>query len=350
MKALIKTSNGERGLRFEENYPNPKVSYGKVKIKVKIAAICGSDVHFYYEPSSLDNSRFKYPVVIGHEGSGEIVEIGEGVEGLKIGNRVVSETTFNTCKHCENCYEGNYNLCDSREGLGSAVDGYFSEYVVVDQRSVHAIPEDISYQEASICEPLAVACHGIFEKCKLLAGETVAIIGPGPIGLLAGIVAKACGCVVVFIGRKNSNRLNRIKNEFDFYDVYEIDEDLKKKTLDLTDGRGFDVVIESSGSPSAFVNSIDVVKKGGNIICLGTSLKDVTVPYSSFAYEKDLSIYGVRSTTPKSWNKALRLLKYHIIDVNKVIDDIIPLKNWEYGYQKMHDKEVFKIAFNPELD
>lgn len=348
MRAIVKESFGIDGTRYREDFPEPSVQYGQVKIKVHACSICGSDVHVLYHGMRVDD-RYKLPVVLGHEGSGEIIEIGEGVKNYKIGDRVVAETTYETCMQCENCYEARFNCCETRVGLGSGVGGFFGEYVVVPERSVHKIPDNVSYEVAASMEPFACAVHGVLNQSRVQPGDVAVVSGPGPIGLYAAQIAKAAGCVVVLTGRKSSQRrLDFAKEVLGIPHVIDLREtNIETYIMELTDGRGCDAYYECSGAVQAIKTGFEVLKKRGQFIPIGVSTDMLEIPFGKIMYSKELSIRGVKSTTPEAWNKALRLLRYGLIDTESMISHVLPLEEWKAGYELARVHESIKVILKP---
>ncbi|MDO4474006.1 MAG: alcohol dehydrogenase catalytic domain-containing protein [Eubacteriales bacterium] len=348
MKGIVKEKFGVNGTIYREDIPEPNAQYGQVKIKVHASSICGSDVHVLYDNMQVDN-RYRMPVILGHEGSGEIVEVGEGVKNYKVGDRVVAETTYESCMQCENCYESYFNCCEKRVGLGSGIGGFFAEYVVVPERSVHKIPDNLSYEAAAPTEPLACAVHGVLNQSKVQPGNVVIVSGPGPIGLYASQVAKASGCVVVLTGRTSSQkRMNFAKDILGIQHTVDIKKtDLKEYIMDLTDGRGCDAYYECAGSVQAIKTGFDVLKKRGQMILIGVSLDMIEMTLGKIMYSKELTLRGVKSTTPEAWDKALRLLRYGLIDAESMISHVLPLKEWKKGYELARQHESIKVVLKP---
>lgn len=245
MKALVKTEPGFGNLEIlEKEIPTP--SENEVKIKVHYAGICGTDVHTYE-----GHYKVNYPVTLGHEFSGEIVEVGSNVNDFKVGDRVTSETTYYICGECEYCKTGDYNLCNHRKGLGTQQNGGFTNYLVARAASVHKLPDNVSYKAASMTEPLACAYHAV-SKIDIYQDDTVVVMGPGPIGLLVAQVVKSKGGKVIITGLDNDKARLKKAEELNLDHVVNIQHtDLKEYVNGLTDGYGADVVLECSGAVPA---------------------------------------------------------------------------------------------------
>lgn len=205
MRALAKVKSGYDNMELIE-MEELKVYGDRVKIKVAYSGICGSDLHTFKGEYSK-----KIPVVLGHEFSGVVVEVGQDVRKIKAGDRVTSETTFETCGACIYCQTKDYNLCSSREGIGTQIDGSFSEFILSREESVHILPDNVSLLSASLTEPLACCVHSALEKTTIFKNDIVLIFGPGPIGILLAQVIKSQGAYVVLAGIGMSIAANKVR-------------------------------------------------------------------------------------------------------------------------------------------
>lgn len=350
MKGLVKFDFGPDYTELRTNLKEPSAGPGQVKIKVDTATICGSDVHVLFDILKADG-RYKMPVILGHEGSGVVVEVGEGVNQYREGDRVVSETTFSTCKHCEYCYESLYNCCSERVGLGSGVDGFFADYVIANERSVHLIPANVSLEAAAMTEPLATVTHGIIDRTQIKSGDFVLVTGPGPIGLLAAQVARASGAIVVISGiDQDIKRLELARNILKFTHVVNSQQDdLKTYMMDLTHNRGCDFVYECSGAKPAIAQGFDCLKKMGEFVAIAGVMGNFEIDAIRYVYGKEITFKGVKSTIPASWTRSLRLLEYGLVDTESLITHRLPLQDWLEGYKLARDGEAVKVALKPQL-
>src|SRR5947209_1093911 len=207
MKAVVKTAPGVGNIDVLD-IPEPETPAGHVKIAVRAAGICGTDLHIYY-----DEFRSRPPVVLGHEISGEVVEVGEGVERIRVGERVTTETYFSTCGSCRFCRTGRINLCPDRRSIGSAVNGGFTSYLVVPERNVHRLPDDVSFLGGALTEPLACVVHGALELPRLVPGDVAVVAGPGAIGLLTLQAVKAAGATTIVLGTDTDEHRLRMARE-----------------------------------------------------------------------------------------------------------------------------------------
>lgn len=341
MRALMKMKNGKNAIEIVD-IDEPAVSRDLVKIRVKYCGICGSDLHAYHGtyPGT------KPPVVLGHEFSGEVVEIGPHVTRIKIGDRVTSETTYSTCNNCIQCITKNYNLCSTRKGLGTQVNGAMADYVLSREESLHIIPENVSYLSAALTEPLACGVHAVLEKVTIHSGETICIFGPGTIGLLAGQVAKSQGAEVIMTGvSKDIHRL-KLAKQLGFHTINQEDEDVESLVRTLTDSVGVDKCIECSGAIEALNTAIKITKKRGDIVQMGVFSNDYNIIDTQSILQKELNYIGSRSQKPSSWVKTIELLGEEIIQPENIVSSIISLDEWEKGFQSLDDSKEIKIVFD----
>ncbi|MBR3228132.1 MAG: alcohol dehydrogenase catalytic domain-containing protein [Erysipelotrichaceae bacterium] len=349
MKGLVKNGYRKEDTRVEYDVPEPKPGYGQVKIRVDSAAICGSDVHIYDMCEEVDG-RYRFPVVLGHEGSGVVTELGEGVKTLKVGDRVVAETTVETCVTCEYCRESNFNCCSHRKGLGSGANGFFGEYVISPERFVHVLPDHVSLEAASLMEPLTCAVHGVLDQSTVHAGHVVVVSGPGPIGLLTAQVCKAQGCIVVLAGRTSSaSRLEFAKEKLGIEHVVDIKKtDIEKYVMDLTEGMGCDAYFECAGARDSILQGFRLLKKMGEFICNGVLMNEMLeFDFGSLLYGKELTIRGVKSTNPKAWDEAMRLVRYKLVDLECMVSEVMPLEKWQEAFELMRQRKAIKVVLKP---
>ena len=266
MKAAVLYGNGD--IRFDD-YPAPVIRPGAVKIRVRVSGICGSDI-----PRVLHNGAHFYPIVLGHEFSGDVVEVGEGVNGLKIGDTVTGVPLL-PCMSCGDCQRGNYALCKHYSFVGSREQGGFAEYVVVPEKNAVKYEPTISYEQAAMFEPYAVALHGI-NRADYKGGEYVAILGVGTIGLFAMQWAGIFGARKIVVFDINAQRLALARK---FGADAAIDTSAKscyEEALNATRGNGFGFVFETAGSPATMRMAFDLAGNGACLCFIGTPHVDLT--------------------------------------------------------------------------
>jgi len=340
MWAVVKQESGDLNVNyFQIKDPNPKAN--EVKIKVSFSGICGTDVKILHG-STWSNP----PVVMGHEFSGIVSEVGTEVKDIKVGDRVVSETAQVVCGKCEHCQNGNYLMCNDRLSIGYGVDGAFAEYCVVRENIVHKIPESISLQNAALCEPAAVAVHAVFDAAELQPSQLAVVIGPGPIGLLTAQAAKSRGAVVCVLGTSVDEQRLEIAESIgaDFVanvDKQNVQQDLEK----ITSYKHADIVYECSGSKAAVQLGLNLLKKRGKLVQVGLTDSRMEIPYS-LLNAKELSIIGSFGHRWSNWESVIRMLNNSQLKVNKLITHIFSLDHWRDAFDLVEKKEGIKVLFN----
>lgn len=342
MKALKKTNPGFNQMRYQ-TVKTPSIKVDEVKIKVLYTGICGSDIHnFKGEYTKIT------PLTLGHEFSGEIVEIGKKVMNLQIGDIVSSETTFEVCETCTYCLKDEYNLCSSRKGLGTQVDGSFADYVIAKGNRCHKIPANVTPQLAAMLEPLACCVHAVMEKTVISPKEVIAVFGPGPIGLIMSLVLKTYDVTVILIGvTKDKKRLKLATSLNIDYVIDSQTADLSTTISSLTNHLGVDQVFECSGSPFALNDAFKIVKKKGRIIQEGLFEKDMVNIDTSLLIHKEIEYLGSRTQKPSSWEKSLTLLAEEKINLQPLISASYPLTDWEQAFNAVMSGNEIKVLLQP---
>ncbi|NRT78253.1 zinc-binding dehydrogenase [Clostridium beijerinckii] len=340
MKALTKTNPGHDQMELLD-MQEPKATKNFVKIKVEYSGICGSDLHSF----KGEYGNIKTPVVLGHEFSGTVVEVGEEVKEIKIGDRVTSETTFETCGTCDYCKSKDYNLCPSRKGIGTQVNGSFAEYVLSREESVHVLPDNVSFLAASLTEPLACCVHAALEKTTIDKDDVVLILGPGPIGLLLAQVVKSQGAKVILSGvTKDKERLEFGKKLGVDVIVDSLQEDLEKIVMEKTNGYGVNRAFDCSGAVPAVNQGLRLIKKKGEFVQVGL-FANIKNPLDQEAIiQREIKYVGSRSQKPSSWIKSLELMEAKKVDPEALITKIVDLKDWRSGIEAAMEGTELKVV------
>jgi len=341
MKALLKTKLGPGNLEVAE-VEEPQVGKDQVKILVKYSGICGTDIHTFQ-----GHYKVSAPVILGHEFSGEVVEVGENVTEFQPGDRVTSETTFYICGKCKYCQSGDYNLCSSRKGLGTQQNGSFTKYVIARKESVHRLPEHVDYLSAAMTEPLACAHHAV-SKSAIKKGDVVVVLGPGPIGLLTAQIAKTYGTTVVITGLSNDKiRLEKAKELGIDYAVNIQEEDINALVQSLTDGYGADIVLECTGAVPAVNMGLDLLKKKGQFVQVGI-FKNPEIPIDSEKIiQKELTFIGSRSQKPSDWEPSLALMNEKLVNTKALVTHQFDITQWDEAYKVIKNGESIKVILKP---
>ena len=332
-------------IRYEE-VPIQEPKKGEVLVKIMAALTCGTDVKTF---------RRGHPVLIksvpsgfGHEFSGIVAKLGEGVTNFKVGDRVVAANSA-PCGECFFCKKGQYNLCENLQFL----NGAYAEYITVPARIVEKnmikIPDDLSFEEAAFTEPLANVVHGA-ERTDIKAGQSVGIIGIGPIGLMFAKYAKLKGARVI-VGGRNEIKLRLAKEFAGVDEVVDLKntENFEEVFRNFSDEkRGLDVAIECVGLPEMWEKTFSLVRAGGTVHFFGGCKKgsEIKLPTTKMHYG-DIKILSVFHHTPEYVRKALDLIATHKMDVKKLITEEISLDKIPYAMQQHIEGKAIKFLVKP---
>lgn len=319
--------------------PKPVIEDGEALIRVTYIGICGTDVHLLHG----HHATATYPLIPGHEFIGELVEIkGKDAGHFKVGQRVVAQEVL-SCGQCTACAKGEDNVCQSLRIIGIHADGGFAQYVKVPVRKMLAVPDGIDDLLAAMTEPLAVAVHDI-RVSGLKVGETVLVIGGGPIGMLISIVAKAAGAKRVVISEINEFRRN-FAAEMGFDVIDPTAPDFDKKLTELSGGEGFDVSFEVAGVKSAITTCVDHTKCTGTVMVIAITNQPFPVDTGKI-FAKELTLKGVRIHNFYNFKGALELLQVKQVadDVRKLISKVFPLSEIREAFEYAeHGADSFKM-------
>ncbi len=326
MKAVYKHERC-KGIRIED-LPVPVISDSEVLVKVKTAAICGTDVHLYNWNDWCENVNAKNPMVIGHEFCGEVVEVGSGVVSVKKGDFVAAETHI-PCGKCMLCRTGKQHICQSMKILGVHTDGAFAEYAKIPEICAWKLPQGIPPEIGAMYEPFGIAVHGVLKDS--IGGCFTLILGCGPIGLFAVSVASICGASKIFAVDINDYRLNIAKEMGNnVVLINPLNKDVVKTIKDETGGTGADVVIELSGSPEATKTGFQALRKGGRVSLIGLHSQNVALDLVNNVIYKEATIYGITGREMfDTWYLAEKLIASGKVNLNPVITHTFTLENTE---------------------
>lgn len=255
-------------IRFED-IEKPVPGEGQVLIKVKYTGICGSDV-----PRVNGDACHFFPNVLGHEFSGTIEEVGEGVTSLKAGDRVAGVPLV-PCMKCEDCQKGNYSLCKNYSFIGSREFGSFAEYVVVPEKNAVKFDEEVSFEQGAFFEPATVALHGL-QRVPYKGGKTVAILGGGTIGMFVMQWAKIFGAAEAVVFDIEPSRLELGKRLGATAGINTLEKDFMEQAMELTDGKGFDYVFETAGNTITMKMAFELAANKANVCFVGTPTRDLS--------------------------------------------------------------------------
>jgi threonine 3-dehydrogenase len=339
MKALVK-AKPETGI-WMQDVPIPRPAHDEVLIKIKKTAICGTDIHIYnWDQWAQDN--VPVPLITGHEFMGEIVELGSNVTRHKVGLRVSGEGHV-VGDRSRAAREGKWHLSPDTKGVGVNRDGAFAEYLALPAFNVVPLPEHVSDDVGAILDPLGNATHAALTFD--LVGEDVLITGAGPIGAMAGAIARHAGARHVVITDINQTRLDLAANVANVRTVNVANEDLRDVMSELGMTEGFDIGLEMSGAEPAFAQMTDTMVMGGKIAMLGIPPGETKVNWGTIV-TKALTIqaiYGRRMF--ETWYKMLAMLGSGL-SVDAIITDHYAVEDFQAGFDKMRSGESGKVILD----
>jgi len=335
---------GPFDLRLEE-VKIPKVGKDEVLIRVKAVGVCKSDIH-YYETGRCGSFVIKEPLILGHECSGEVVEVGENVNNVKVGDRVAIEPGF-PCRTCNYCKEGRYNLCQKIRFYGTPpINGCFAEYVVADADFVYKLPDSISFEEGALLEPLSVGIHAV-RRGRIKPGDKVAVLGAGPIGLVTLQVAKAFGASLLISTDKVDYLLEAAEGLGADVTINVNKEDVVRRVLEVT-GEGVDTVVEASGSPEALGQAMEIVKRGGTIVQVGIFPEPEFPVKMVYLVDKEIDLRGSFRYV-NTYPLAMELVKEGKVKLKPLVTHVLPLTEIKRGFEIARKKlnKVIKVVIRP---
>ena len=339
MKALVK-AKPEPGIWMDE-VPVPEPGPTEVLIKVRKTAICGTDVHIY-NWDDWSKATIPVPMTIGHEFAGEIVAIGEEVEDFTPGDRVSGEGHI-VCGHCRNCRAGREHLCRDTKGVGVNRPGAFAEYLVIPEHNAYKLPDDLSDEIGAILDPFGNAAHTALSFD--LVGEDVLITGAGPIGIMAGAIAKKIGARHIVITDINPYRLE-LAGELGLpHTVNVAERSLRDVMAELEMKEGFDVGLEMSGSPKALGGMIETMIHGGKVALLGIPTEDVTLDLNKVIF-KGLTMKGIYGREMfETWYKMIALLQEGL-DLSPLVTHRLSIDRFQEGFEVMRSGKSGKVVLD----
>ena len=344
MMAMVLHGGGD--LR-RETVPDPAPAPNEAVVKVHACSICGSDLHAFHGK----HPRLTFPRVLGHEFAGEIVALGNAVRGYRVGQRVCCDIDL-ACGQCGPCREGRGNICDHLRTMGFDRDGAYAEFAAVPDFNLHALPENVGYDQASAVQVLGISYHAVADRVRPKPGERVAVIGAGPIGLGAALIARALGAEVTILDVLDY-RLALASALGIPATLNANDGDLRERALAATGGRGFDKVVECVGGfqERTIADAVRMVKRGGQITVVGTFPENrATIP---IAYIKDREIdLNFSRGNFRAFPPCLELIASGKVDPGRYISHRFPLVRAGDALKLLEARsvEAHKIVLHPWAD
>lgn len=327
MKAIVKIDPGIGAYYMEREVP--KIGREEVLIQVKAAALCKSDVDVYDFTPLVEKANYGLPLIMGHEFSGKIVEVGEAVKGFKEGDRVAGETHI-PCGYCEICRTGNQHICGNHMGvLGRTVNGCFAEYIALHQKALIRLPDAVTFEQGSILEPLATAMHAV-SKAKPSC-RSLAVLGTGTIGQMAIDIAKKIGCTKLFAVDINDQKLKESQQRGADIIVNGMKEDFVGVIKEHTNGYGVDAVIDFTGNERVINQAVEALKIAGRLVHVGMVEKPLT--FHNFMYGvvyKELTVTGIFGRRMyDTWSEVMSLIESKKLELDSYIAKEMKLSDFD---------------------
>ncbi len=324
----------------------PEIGEDEILLAVGAVSVCGSDVHQYHATQSWPVAT---PVVLGHEFGGTVAKAGSRVKNFKEGDRVVSETASYICGKCMMCRTGAYNLCPQRKGFGYGINGAMAGFVKVAERCLHHIPDNLPFERAALTEPCCVGYNAVVEKSNVRPGDTVVVLGPGPIGLLCAEMARLAGAgnLIVAGMAQDASRLQAAKELGVTHAVNLEETNLKDLVLSLGDGLGAHLVVDAAGASAALKNAMDIVRPAGQITKVGWGPQPLGFSLDPLV-QKAVRLQGSFSHTFQNWEMVVSMLASGQINLKPIISRVAGLQDWKDCFDGMHNGAYVKTVLAPQ--
>ena len=344
MSALVNFDSKPHSVEIRE-VPIPQIGEDEVLVAVQAVSICGSDVHQYQGKVSY---KVNYPVILGHEFSGIIAKAGSRVHAFKKDDRVVSETAAVIDLYSPFTCEGYYHLDPNRLGFGYGVDGAMTKFVRVPERCLHRIPDGLSFEKAALAEPSCVAYDVICVNSRIRPGDSVVVIGPGPIGLLCILLAKLSGAnPLVAVGLPVDAKRLKIASQIGAtMSLGAQGEDIVGQVKTIGDGYGVDLVVDAAGHSSALKLALDIVRPKGQITKVGWGPQPCNFSLDPLV-AKAVTLQGSYSHTWPMWEKVLAMLASNQLDLDPILGRVTSLTEWQSSFEAMLSGEIVKGVLKP---
>jgi alcohol dehydrogenase/L-iditol 2-dehydrogenase len=329
----------EKGSVEIREIDQPEIGEEDVLLEVARVGVCGSDLHQW----TADHSwPVNYPVVLGHEFGGTIVETGKRVSGWKSGDRVVSETAAIIDLNNPMSKIGLYNLDPSRKGFGYGTDGAMTKFVRAPARCLHRIPDQLSFDQACLTEPCCVAYSAVVENTRLKPGDRVVVLGPGTIGILCAAVARLCGAQVAVVGLEGDKKRLSVAEQYGCDIIIGDATEWAKER----DGLGADCVIDAAGASATLQIALQLVRPKGQITKVGWGPQPFGFSLDPLV-QKNVTLQGSFSHNWPMWERVISLLANGQLNVQPIIGGVWPITEWHTAFEKMHNREVVKSVLKP---
>jgi len=342
MKAIVKTKK-ETGIDVMD-MPRPEIGPTDILIRIAAGSVCGSDVHIYEWTPSYH--FMPLPMIIGHEFSGIVEEVGSDISHVNEGDRITAIPSM-ACGHCDRCRIGRPGECKNRLGPGLSSNGYFADYgLLTSAADIFKIPENMSLDAAALLEPFSISLNAV-DLSGFKMGEKIGVLGPGPIGLFVLQILRAggAGAIIIAGAAGDEKRLELAKTLGADQIVDVTSDDPVKQARDMTRG-GLDIVFEATGNPRAIPQALDMVRRGGKVVVIGIHSGPASFDPTPLVRLRK-SIIGAYAYSPQTWQRSIELISRGIIDVEAVITHRIPLEDAEAGLELALQKKAVKVLLIP---
>lgn len=342
MIAVVKTRHGPGNVELK-NVDRPKLRPDEIVIGVKAAAICGSDIGIYQWARPFHFMHL--PIVMGHEYAGEVVEIGDAIEGFKVGDRVTGLATIG-CGLCVECRMGRSNICAKRRTYGVHMNGAFAQYLAVPARYAVRLPIEVPYEVAAPVEAIATTANAVIEQASIRPGSNVAVLGPGPIGLYVVQFLRLLNVQNIIITGTtfDKERLGLATRLGADHTIDVTEEHAVEKVRKITEDRGVDVVFETSGSHLALQQGVAMLRRGGHLYLIGLGSEHAEITSTDLVREA-ITLQGVYANTIETFEYVLSLIRAKKIHPELVTSNVLPIEEIARGFELAKSKKGVKVVF-----
>ncbi len=341
MPALVNYSREPLSVELRE-VPLPTIGEKDVLLRVGGVSVCGSDLHQWRGSHSWS---VNYPCILGHEFAGTVVHTGSAVLKFREGDRVASETAAVIDESSPLSRSGMYNLDPSRRGFGYGVDGAMTEYVRVPERCLHRLPADLPFEKAALTEPCCVAYNAVCVNGRVRPGDSVLVLGPGPIGLLCAKMAKLSGAGHLIVAGLPADA-HRLAIARELGADVTLDGGVLEHVAQIRDGLGVDVAIDCSGASVTLQIALQAVRPAGQIIKVGWGPQPLQFSLDPLV-QKNVTLSGSFSHNWPVWERVISMIVSGQIDLDPVISRVAPLEDWQECFEKMEEGEYVKAVLTP---
>ncbi|WP_158734798.1 alcohol dehydrogenase catalytic domain-containing protein [Alteribacillus sp. YIM 98480] len=353
MQGLVRYGTEIGHFRFETGLAEPTIGEDDILVEVKAAGICGADLKHY----GIENDAAEIPEnrrIAGHEFAGVIVETGKNVTDWKVGDRVVSENTGDVCGKCHACSKGNFLVCPKKKSLGLTVgwDGGFTKYVRIPgkilevyKNAIFHIPDNVSFEEAAILDPMSNAYMALAQRSQLLPGENVVIFGAGPLGLFSVQIAKLMGAanIILVASKRNEHVRFKVGEKLGVtHFVVNDEENVVESVKNITGENGVGVIVDCAGPPEVLKQSLEIIRTNGQIVRVGMSFQPVDFSINDLSMNA-ITLTGHMAYDTTSLKNCLTLLEKGMIDAKSMITHRLPISKWEEGFELFANRDAIKV-------